>query len=170
MRSIRIDCFPADEFAGQNGLAHLVFKVVRLAESPTEEIFRAIVEKRTDFDWFFENEVTVKSEQFPFSINDAQSISEAVTEFYEKAYPSEEGEVEALTRHEDQVYAYRERHSFRFGFRGQDVLNAHFGRNKSAFEISSDDDDHRYRYLINIEGFYEQLYLARAKYDQLFPE
>ncbi|SFU17403.1 hypothetical protein SAMN05444141_1202 [Pseudovibrio denitrificans] len=162
MCNLVISCLPALGFTNASGLAKLSF----LFDNGVSNSFHVYIEREGDFNWFFDNEHIVRTESFPLPQDMSKSVASNIGCLFDNL--TDDDNSDELY---EIIYQYRERHCFRFGFRGQDVPDVYLASKSGKLEISCEESDIQFNYLIEFEAFYQQLKNALKKYRNLsFPD
>jgi hypothetical protein len=103
--------------------------------------------------WLRTNKRVLLEEQPPFVEADSISIADAIARFYENVDVSADLKV-------DQMYQYRTTHGIRFGLSGTDAPDIYLGIFRGVHEISLSSVSERWRYEIELAGFFAQLDLS----------
>lgn len=161
MHKFHIDIHPATELSEDSKLAFLIVSLISLGGRPVK-LLQAVLEHASQIEWFMKNEDNIRNEELPFRVKENCSIAEAIEQFYENIDPDSD-ESNLL----DCTYNYRHQHGIRFALRGQDIVDAYIGPNHGEYEMSCSEVGSQFKYVVDIDSFFEQLKKAQEKYQSL---
>ena len=99
-------------------------------------------------EWIVSNEHFLLNEQLPIK-NEDDSIAKVLSDFYDQI------EIDFLDDILlDNVFAYRNKHGFRFGLRGIEICDIYLGNRGDKMTISCYDENDKWNYFIETEPFF----------------
>lgn len=161
MHKFQIDIHPATKLSEDSNLFFLIVSLISLDGNPIK-LLQVVLENVSQIQWFIKNEDNIRNEELPFYVKKNCSIAEAIEQFYENI-DSDLEESKLL----DSTYNYRNHHGIRFAFRGQDIVDLYIGLNHGEYEISYLKGSLLFKYVVDIDSFFEQLKKAQKKYQSL---
>jgi hypothetical protein len=120
-----------------------------------KRLFFGRIDLKELIDWININKLKIKEVDFPIDRLNGESLAKSISHFYE-SIEEENEENEGVI---DEIFDYRTCHCLRFGARGVEFPEIHIGKVGNEYEISLFNDECEWKYAIDINDFFENLYI-----------